>query len=339
MLALRCDAATGAGRDGVALTPRLALLMTLPPLLWAGNAVVGRLLVGQVPPAALNALRWLLAAAILLPLGWRALRQRQAIAASWRYLALLGLLGVGLFNTLQYLALVSSTPVNTTLVACSLPVWMLALGALLFGEHPTRRQLLGAALGLAGVAVVISRGDPAALARVQFVRGDLIMLAAVLGWALYSWLLARPPRALLPAPLPGPAQGWDWAGVLLVQTLFGLAASGLFVGIEQAAGAAPIRWSGWLAAALLYVALGASVLAYRCWGLAVARGGPALAAFFNNLTPLFAALLSALLLGEPPNAYHGLAFVLIAGGIAVSMAWPQAPAAAPPGAGPHQASP
>ena len=82
---------------------------------------------------------------------------------------------------------------------------------------------------------------------------------------------------------------------------------------------APVAWgNGWVLAALAFVAIGPSILAYRCWGLGVALGGPALAAFFANLTPLFAALLSALLLGETPRAYHAAAFVLIVAGIAVS---------------------
>jgi len=300
------------------LTPRLALLLTLPPLLWAGNAVVGRLMVGQVPPLTLNLLRWLLTALVLLPLGWRVLRQPRRIGQRWGYLALVGLLGVGLFNSLQYLALVTSTPINVTLVACSMPVWMLALGTLSFDVHPTRRQLLGAAIGLAGVLWVIGRGSLQTLLAVRPVPGDLFMLAAVIGWALYSWLLVRPPAHMQGEARPTAAEGWDWAGFLLVQSLFGLAAAGLFSAGEQLAGALPIRWSLGVLAALLYVSLGASVVAYRCWGLAVAQGGPALAAFFNNFTPLFAALLSALVLGESPQPYHAVAFVLIVGGIAVS---------------------
>ena len=300
------------------LTPRLALLLTLPPLLWAGNAVVGRLMVGQVPPLTLNLLRWLLTALVLLPLGWRVLRQPRRIGQRWGYLALVGLLGVGLFNSLQYLALVTSTPINVTLVACSMPVWMLALGTLFFDVHPTRRQLLGAAIGLAGVLWIIGRGSMQTLLAVRPVPGDLFMLAAVIGWALYSWLLVRPPAHMQGDARPTAAEGWDWAGFLLVQALFGLAAAALFSAGEQLAGAAPIRWSGGVLAALLYISLGASVVAYRCWGLAVAQGGPALAAFFNNFTPLFAALLSALVLGESPQAYHAVAFVLIAGGIVVS---------------------
>ena len=298
------------------LTPRLALLMTVPPLLWAGNAVVGRLMVDQVPPLTLNLMRWALTVLILLPFAWRALRPWSRIAQRWPYLLAVGLLGVGLFNSLQYLALVTSSPLNVTLVAASMPVWMLAVGALFFGERATRRQLAGAALGLLGVATVISRGSWQTLAQVQWVAGDVFILLAVIGWALYSWLLARPPAHMQGAARPD----WDWAGFLLIQALFGVATAVVFSGAEQALGAAPIRWSPGVFAALLYVSLGASVLAYRCWGLGVTEGGPTLAAFFNNLTPLFAAVLSAALLRDWPQPHHALGFTLIVAGIAVSLA-------------------
>lgn len=289
--------------------------MTTPPLLWAGNAVVGRLMAGQVPPLTLNLIRWVLAALILLPLAWRALLPLSRITARWPHLLLIGVLGVGAFNSLQYLALVTSSPINVTLVAASMPVWMLAVGALCFGAKPTGRQLAGAALGLAGVLTVIGRGSLQALLAVHFVPGDLYILVAIIGWAFYSWLLARPPAHMQGRERPD----WNWAGFLLVQSLFGVAAASVFTAGEQWAGAAPIQWSWGVAAALLYVAVGPSVLAYRCWGLGVAEGGPTLAAFFNNLTPLFAAVLSTLVLGDSPQPYHAAAFGLIVGGIAVSL--------------------
>lgn len=293
--------------------------MTAPPMLWAGNAVVGRLMAGQVPPLTLNLLRWSLAALFLLPLGWRALRTPSRILERWRYLLALGVLGVGAYNSLQYLALTTSSPLNVTLVASSMPVWMLAVGGVFYGERVTRRQLLGAVLGLLGVAVVLGRGQWHTLLQVRLVPGDLYMLLAVIGWAFYSWLLVRPPRHMRGAARPGSDEGWDWAGFLLVQALFGIGAAGVFTAGEQLLGAAPIRWSFSVGAALLYVSLGASILAYRCWGLGVAEGGPTLAAFFSNLTPLFAALFSAALLGETPSGYHAVAFGLIVGGIAVSV--------------------
>lgn len=295
-----------------ALTPRLALLLTLPPLLWAGNAVVGRLAVGAVPPVALNFTRWLLAFALLWPLGRRALADRAALAERWPHLALLGLLGMGSYNALQYLALHSSTPLNVTLIAASMPAWMLAFGMLLHGVRPTGRELAGALLSLAGVALVIARGEPARLAELKFVAGDLLMLLAVVSWALYSWLLARPPASMRGEQRPD----WDWAGFLLVQIAFGLTWSGAAAGVEAlVADDARWHWSPWVPAILLYVAVGPSLVAYRCWGLGVSTVGPAVASFFGNLTPVFAAILSAALLGEVPRWYHGAAFALIVGGI------------------------
>jgi drug/metabolite transporter (DMT)-like permease len=298
------------------LTPRLAALMTLPPLLWAGNAVVGRLMVGQVPPLTLNALRWTIAALLLAPLATRVWRDGAAIRRAWPYLLAIGTLGVGSFNALQYLALETSMPLNVTLIYASSPVCMLAIGALAFAQRPKRGQLLGALLSIAGVATVVARGSWARLADVQFVIGDAYMLIAVVGWALYSWLLVRPPASMRPPQRPA----WDWAAFLFVQTLFGLIAAGGAAALETTLGDhPPIAWlEPQVLAALAFVAIGPSIVAYRCWGLGVASAGPAIAAFFANLSPLFAALLSAWLLGQWPQAYHVAAFALIVAGIAVS---------------------
>jgi drug/metabolite transporter (DMT)-like permease len=191
---------------------------------------------------------------------------------------------------------------------------MMLVGALFFAEKPTQRQGLGALLSLAGVALVIVRGDPSALAQVRFVAGDLYMLLAAALWAGYSWMLARPPAAMQAPARPG----WTWAEFLFVQMLFGTAWASLGAGVEMALPHEPIRWSGAVVAALFYVALGPSLIAYRCWGLGVATVGPAVAAFFSNLTPLFAAVLSAAMLGEAPQWYHAVAFTLIVAGIFVS---------------------
>ena len=296
------------------LTPGTALLLTIPPLLWAGNAVVGRALVGTVPPLALNAMRWWLALALLLPLGWRALRAPGEITQRWKPLALLALTGVGSYNALQYLAVQTSTPLNVTLIASSSPVWMIAVGRLFYGEHPTGRQLAGAGLSLAGVLLVISRGSVETLLQVRLVAGDLYMLVAVALWAGYSWMLARPPASMRPGQRPA----WDWSELLIVQVLFGVLWASAGAGLEATLAPQPVQWSAGLAAALLYVALGPSILAYRFWGLGVATVGPAVAALFSNLTPLFAALMSAAWLGDRPAGYHVVAFVLIAAGIGVS---------------------
>lgn len=292
------------------LTPATALLLLVPPLLWAGNAVVGRLVTGLVPPITLNFLRWALAFVILLPLAGSVLRRGSLLWPHWKRFAVLGLLGVGCYNALQYLALKTSTPLNVTLVAASTPVWMLGIGALFFKQKVARRQMLGALLSIAGVLLVLSRGEWAALAQVRLVIGDVYVLLATVAWAFYSWLLARPDDP--------PELRDNWAAFLLAQIAFGLGWSGLFAGAEWSLTDAHILWGWPLAAALAYVAVAPAILAYRCWGLGVQRVGPNVAGFFANLTPLFAAVLSAAFLGELPHLYHAAAFALIVGGIVVS---------------------
>jgi drug/metabolite transporter (DMT)-like permease len=297
-----------------ALGPRIILMLTLPPVLWAGNAVVGRLMVGSVPPLALNALRWALAFVLLLPLGWRLWKRPRDLVERWRYLAPLSLVGVGSYNALQYMAVSTSTPINVTLIAASSPLFMLAIGALAYGEQPTRRQAAGAALSLLGVALVLSHGHPSTLLQLHLVPGDLLMLLATALWAIYSWMLARPPASMRYPERPA----WSGAEFLLAQVGFGALWAGAGAGAEQALTGQPVLWSASVYAALAYVAIGPSIVAYFCWGAGVTAVGPAIAAFFANLTPVFAALMSAAMLGDGPQWYHIAAFGLIAAGIVVT---------------------
>lgn len=295
------------------LTPSTALLLTIPPLMWAGNAVVGRMVGHLVPPMTLNLLRWALAGLLLLPLASWVLRPDSGLWPHWKRLSVLGLLSVGAYNALQYLALHTSSPLNVTLVAASMPVWMLLIGRLFFAAPVSRRQLLGALLSISGVLLVLSRGQLETLLQVKLVAGDVYILLAAIAWAFYSWMLARPGGE-------PPEIRSDWAAFLLAQVAFGLAWSALFAGGEWALTDAHIVWGWPLVAALVFVAVGPAVLAYRAWGIGVQRAGPTVASFFGNLTPLLTALMSSALLGDLPQLYHGVAFVLIVCGIVVSSA-------------------
>jgi len=292
------------------LSPATALMLTVPPLLWAGNAVVGRLVSELVPPITLNFLRWSIAFFILLPLAGNLLKPSSPLWPSWRRFAVLSLLGVGCYNALQYLALQTSTPLNVTLVAGSTPVFMLAIGALFFKTPVRRAQWLGAALSIVGVLVVLSRGNVEQLMQVSFVVGDIYILLATLCWALYSWLLSQRNE-------PDEIRS-NWAAFLMAQVIFGLGWAGMFTGAEWALTDAHITWGPPLFAALAFVSVGPAVLAYRCWGLGVQTAGPTVAGFFSNLTPLFAAIMSTVFLGDLPKVYHVVAFGLIVSGILVS---------------------
>ena len=292
------------------LTPATILLLATPPLLWAANAVLGRLLKDVASPLTLNFIRWVLAFVVLLPMAHGVLRRDHPMWRHWRRYSVLGLLGVGIYNAFQYLALQTSTPLNVTLVTSSAPFWMLLIGTLFFGQRATRYEMAGAVVSMLGVLLVLSQGDWRHLAALRLVPGDLYILLAVLAWSVYSWMLVGTTE---PAGLRQ-----DWSTFLMAQMVFGLAWSGLFAAGEWVAGAMYVHWSWWLAAALVFIAIGPALLAFRCWGAGAQRAGPKMAAFFLNLTPLFAALLSALFLGEVPHGYHGAAFALIVGGIVLS---------------------
>lgn len=293
------------------LTPVAALLLTIPPLLWAGNAVVGRMVAPLISPMTLNLLRWVLAFCLLLPLATWVLRPGSPLWAQWRRFLLLGLLSTSGYNALLYLALNTSTPINVTLVGASTPVWMLMIGRMVYGQAISGRQMLGAALSIAGVVLVMCRGEWAQLAGLRLVVGDVYVLLASMGWAYYSWLLAHP------TPESAPIRA-DWAAFLLGQIVFGLIWSIAFTSVEWGLTDARLHWGWPLSAALVFIACGPAVLAYRSWGAGVGRAGPAVAGFFINLTPLFTALLSSAVLGEAPQLFHGLAFALIVSGIVLS---------------------
>lgn len=279
-------------------------LLTFPPLAWAGNAIVGRLAAGTVPPVTLNFARWVLAGLLLAPFAWR------GVIAHWStlrrhagVLVAMGVLSIASYNAFQYLALTTSTPINVTLIGASTPLFLLVIGATFFREKMKPWHVAGALLCLVGVSFVLVRGEVGRLAQLDFVAGDLFMLAATIAWSAYTWLL-RKKRPAVPLPV-----------LLFTQIVTGVVASVPVVVWELMTQHQPFQWSGKVVAILMYVATIPSLLAYFAWDRAIARAGAQLPVFFITLTPVFAALLSTLLLGDWPRWYHAAGLVAIAAGI------------------------
>jgi drug/metabolite transporter (DMT)-like permease len=290
------------------LDPSTVLLLTLPPLFWAGNAVVGRLMVGQIPPLALSFYRWLFALLLaLLIVGPDLWRNRAVLRSKWKSLAVMGILGVGSYNSLQYVALETTTPLNVSLITSSAPVFILLIGGAFYKQAVGRAQWIGALLSIAGVALVVAKGDLAHLTALHFAPGDLIMLVAVFLWAIYTWELRQRPIGL--APMTSLAAQMIW-GVLSILP---------FMLAERWIGGETTHWGGPVWLALAYVAVLPSLLAYWCWGSAVGKVGAQIPSYFGNLAPLFAALLSWLFLNETIHWYHLWAALLIFAGIHVAL--------------------
>ena len=290
------------------LSPSTLLFLVLPPLLWASNAIVGRLAAGAIPPITLNFLRWVVAILVLLPFVWRRLRQDWPLARrAWVVLAATGFLSTTTYNALQYFALTTSSPINVALITASGPIFTLLMGWLFFQATISRAATLGAVVSLVGVAWVLLRGELLNATRIDFVSGDLFMLLAIALWSLYTWLLRGRPAEM---------SGYS---VLTMQMAWGLLFAVPMVLAEWFLGGySAIAWSPKIYSMILFVALGPALLAYLCYQQAVLRTGSQLPMFFLNLTPVFAALMAVVLLGEFPELYHVVGLVLIVAGIVLA---------------------
>lgn len=296
---------------GVAVNGRAGLvpiwmLAMLPPLFWAGNFVLARALHTEIPPIALSFWRWALALLILLPFVWRGLwRQRAALRRHGALLTLFAVLGITTYNTFAYLGLQHTTATNGVLLSSVTPVIIVALSFLLFGVALRALQALGVMLSLGGVVLIATEGHPQALAGLALNRGDLWILAASLDWALYSVLLRWRPAEL---------GATVFLGAIVAIGLLPLAA--LYAG-ELATGQRFAITAPNLAA-IGYVALFPSVLAYVFWNRAVAEMGPNRTGLYLHLMPAFGAALAILLLGERLHVHHLVGASLIAVGIALA---------------------
>lgn len=301
-------------KDGgplAALWSRAYPLLAVTALFWAGNSIVGRAARDLVPPAALSFWRWTLALALLLPLAWPHLkRDWPVLRANWPTVALLGALAIGAFNTMLYTGLQSTTALNSMLIQSALPALVLIVGTLVMGDRTSLRQIAGVTISLAGVLMIIGRGDPATLLGLHLNIGDAIIGAAVLLWALYSVLLRRRPA---------------------VHPLSFLAAS-IIVGIAVIAPVyAHELWSGRLivpgtesALAIAYVSIFPSFLAYLFFNRGVELIGSAATGQYMNVMPLMGAGLAMLFLGERLYLFHIVGLALIVAGILVAGRPPQA---------------
>jgi len=285
---------------------RAFLLLALANLFWGGNWVIGRALRDAIEPVTLNFWRWLIAALILAPFALPGMAaHRGAIRRSAGLLVLLALTGVGLFQTLVYVGLRTTTTVNAVLLNASAPLFMLLCSWAIERERATRRQIAGILISLAGILVILSRGEPDSLLRLEFHAGDAWILLAMPMWGIYSVLLKRRPPELGGIVFLFVI---SVVGVVLVAPVFALEALH-----------SPPRWpTTGEATAVLYVGAFASVGAFICWNRGVAIVGANAAGFTLHLLPAFGTVLAMVFLGEAFHAFHAAGVTTILAGVIVA---------------------
>jgi drug/metabolite transporter (DMT)-like permease len=278
-------------------------LLALANLFWAGNWVTGRALRDAFDPVSLNFWRWLIALLVLAPFALPGLAAKgPVIRRHAGILALLALLGVALFQSLVYLGLKSTTAINAVLINCSAPLFVLLCSWAIEGKRATLRQLAGILVSVAGILVILARGEPARLLELEFHSGDAWILLAMPVWGLYSVLLNRRPPELGGVHFLFVLSA---AGVLMLAPVFAL----------ETLRAPPRMPTAAEALGVLYVALAASVGAFLCWNRGVTTVGANAAGFTIYLLPTFGTLLAIVFLGESFGAFHAAGIVTIVAGI------------------------
>ncbi|MCR4524198.1 DMT family transporter [Bosea sp. 47.2.35] len=282
------------------------LVATMPPLFWAGNFLIARMMRNEIPPIQMSFWRWLLAVVILVPFTWSPIRRDWSrIRSNLPFLVVLGAVGVTAFNCFIYTALHYTSVVNAALVNSLLPVVTVVLALVLLRQPVSLRRGLGILISLLGAALVIAHGNIASLGSLTVGRGDLLVFAGMSFWALYTVLIRRRPLGLHPLSLLG------------VTSLFGMLFHIPLILVE--AGSAGLFLPGirtW--PAMLYFAVFPSILAYVFWNRSVAALGPATTGMFMHFMPVFSAALAAIFLGETLAWYHPVAFAIIIVGIVLA---------------------
>jgi drug/metabolite transporter (DMT)-like permease len=282
------------------------LLLTLTPLFWAGNAIVGRGLHEDIPPVAMTFYRWLFAVVILAPFALpHVKRQWSLVRGGWRILLPLGVVGIGLHNMLAYIGLNYTTATNVVILNSFIPVMIIAIAWIFLRERLAPAQMVGVLVSLTGVLTILSQGSLATLIEFRLNTGDLLVILAMAMWSVYTIALRWRPAGLHPLTF------------LFVLSVVGdLAVLPIYLG--EVAFGRHVAWSVTTVGALCGVALFSSVLAYIFWNRGVAEVGASVAGLFVHLMPAFGIVLAWLFLGERLEVYHVIGIALILTGIYVT---------------------
>lgn len=285
--------------------PMQYLFPLLTVMIWAGNNVITKAAAGRIFPAEIGFYRWLLAGLLFTPfLLGPVLRNRTTIRPVLGKIAILGVLGMAIYQSLAYYAANITTATNMGIILSLVPVMTLGMSIVSLGTRLTAGALVGALVSFAGVLSVVSQGSWATLVAHGVNLGDLMMLIATLAYATYStllkkWQLRMPPLqllylqilvailALFPLFLMSPRSGLNANNVGLV----------------------------------LYACIPTSMVAPLLWMKAISRLGPSRTTLFFNLVPILTALVAAVALGERLAPYHFVGGALTLGGVILAERW------------------
>ena len=282
------------------------ILLFIVPALFTTNVIVARAVADTVPPFALAYWRWMLAFLIFLPVvGPDFWRHRAAIAAEWRDLLVLGILGMGICGAFVYIGADTTSATNIGLIFGTAPIIIAGASTLMYGEPMGRAKAAGIFISLFGVLIIVFRGDVGALRTLTFVTGDVWIVCSALAWAIYSVMLRH-----RPGNLPNRVR-------FSATMLFGALALLPFYIAESVLGIVPTMNTETILAVLI-VAIVPGLGAYLGYARIQRSLGAGSTGLILYLAPSYAALFGWILLGETLELYHFAGAALILPGIFLS---------------------
>lgn len=282
------------------------ILLVFSTLFWGGNAVAGKYLAGSIPPVTISFIRLAISVMIIFPFLYPLLRKEFHIARDHlKQLTLLALTGIVGYNLLGYWALNYTTAINFSLLNSTSPLFMFLLTYMIAKEKMSMKYALSVLISIAGVVFVITQGSLEKLISLKFNFGDLLMILAVILWAIYSLIVQKVSKHMSSFSVFGYSLG---IGFLLMIPAVLIELS--FVSIPN------INYSE--VAALIYLGIFPSVCSFLFWNRAVVLIGPSNSSIFLNLIPVFGATAAYLVLGEAITVYHFIGGLLVFTGIYLS---------------------
>jgi drug/metabolite transporter (DMT)-like permease len=281
------------------------LLLSLTSLFWAGNVVLGRFVVGHIPPITLSFIRWLGAFAVLLPFAARHLvRDWPVIRRHAWLLAFFALTGFSAYNTMAYYGLQFTTAINGLLLQSVAPLFVALWTFVLFRDRLTLRQACGICISLSGVVVIICHGKLDVLLNIAFNPGDIWFVGALFIYGFYAAILRKRPAI---HPLSFLAVGMGGAALFLVPLVIMELASGRTLAFDAES-----------LMSFAYICIFPSLLGYLFLNRGIELIGANRAAPFIHLVPVFGSVLAIVLLGERFEVFHAVGYGLVFAGITVA---------------------
>jgi drug/metabolite transporter (DMT)-like permease len=278
-------------------------LMLAAATILASNHIIGRWVQGEMPPMGIGFWRLAIATVVLLPfVGPSLWQKRSVLRRHWKLFLVMGV-ALGPFgNAAVYVAYHFTTAINGGVVSTAQPVATVLLSILLFKDGITRSQWVGVVIATLGVLVIVSSGDIAVLAALEPNIGDLILLAAMFGFAVHNVLLRR---------VPG---DFSTAEILLTIQLFAMVVMLPIYVLETIFyQPMPVTWES--AAVMAWVGIAVAIVAVGFTNTVVLTIGANKAVMGNYIRAVITAVLAILILSEEPEAFHLFAFALVVIGV------------------------